>query len=652
MKKIYLLLALIFPILLNSQDFNYKNYDWEENPVRADLTEKELSESSLILKRLIAIEYVLDDEDDLYMFETNHKIIRINNSKGIERYNKVYVSLDDVVEIVEMKARTINSDGKVVDLDQNSIKEVDNLENFGAFKMFAFEGIEEGSEIELLYTIKFEPSLYSREFLQDNQIAKNVNLEIISPEHLIFTAKGYNGLPDIIDTIIDEKHYVKVSVDSIPPIREEKYSAGRANMMRVEYKYKKNTMMSNSEIYTWARASKQIFEYLVEQEVKERKKVHKVLSKLKLKSLSEEEQVVAIENYVKTNFVTKPIAPGVDATDLDFILKRRYSSQLGIIKLYMTLFAEADIEHQLVITNDRFEAKFDKDFMSWYYLDEYLIYFPKLKKFITPTEFDYRYSMIPETLTNTNGLFLKSVKIGDMYTAVPKMGFINADDGKKNFSKLELDISFPESMDEASIDMIYTFSGQNAMFLQPYYNEIDIDERDEVVEEVIKMIGDDANIKEKKIINVDPNISPSEKPMIIESNLTMSAVLENAGENYLFNIGNLIGQQVEMYSEEDRKTPMEIDYPHILLRELTFTVPDGYVVKGLDKLKINIEHGAGEENTVGFVSDYVIDGNKVTISVNEYYYEYEYPIEIYEEFKEVINAAADFNKIVLVFEKE
>ena len=53
-----------------------------------------------------------------------------------------------------------------------------------------------------------------------------------------------------------------------------------------------------------------------------------------------------------------------------------------------------------------------------------------------------------------------------------------------------------------------------------------------------------------------------------------------------------------------------------------------------------------------FVSDFIIEKDKVIITDKEYYRNISLPKEDYENFRQVINAAADFNKVVLVFEKE
>lgn len=57
------------------------------------------------------------------------------------------------------------------------------------------------------------------------------------------------------------------------------------------------------------------------------------------------------------------------------------------------------------------------------------------------------------------------------------------------------------------------------------------------------------------------------------------------------------------------------------------------------------------EKTAYFKSSYKQEGNKIIIFVEEEYINIQYPKEKYEEFKAVINAAADFNKVTLVLEK-
>jgi len=75
-------------------------------------------------------------------------------------------------------------------------------------------------------------------------------------------------------------------------------------------------------------------------------------------------------------------------------------------------------------------------------------------------------------------------------------------------------------------------------------------------------------------------------------------------------------------------------------------------VKNLDDLKMNIEYKANGITTMGFVSSYTQNDNIVTVSINETYSQITYPLSAFEDFKKVINASADFNKVVLILDKK
>jgi hypothetical protein len=55
---------------------------------------------------------------------------------------------------------------------------------------------------------------------------------------------------------------------------------------------------------------------------------------------------------------------------------------------------------------------------------------------------------------------------------------------------------------------------------------------------------------------------------------------------------------------------------------------------------------------MGFNSSYQLAGNVVKITILEEYRRTYYPLSQFEDFKKVINAAADFNKVALVLEKK
>jgi hypothetical protein len=88
-----------------------------------------------------------------------------------------------------------------------------------------------------------------------------------------------------------------------------------------------------------------------------------------------------------------------------------------------------------------------------------------------------------------------------------------------------------------------------------------------------------------------------------------------------------------------------MDFPNQYDYTITVNIPEGYEVDGLDALKINKSYTSPSgEKVCKFESDYTLEGDKLTITIQEYYKTNEYDISRYEEFRTVINAASDFNK--------
>lgn len=94
-----------------------------------------------------------------------------------------------------------------------------------------------------------------------------------------------------------------------------------------------------------------------------------------------------------------------------------------------------------------------------------------------------------------------------------------------------------------------------------------------------------------------------------------------------------------------------MNYGKNYMRVITFKIPQGFKLSNAEKLNMDIFHKDKKGNRdMAFRSWYEIKGDDVTVYVEEYYKAFSLPVEEYEPFKAVINASADFNKIVLLFE--
>ncbi|MES2629128.1 MAG: hypothetical protein V4616_09195 [Bacteroidota bacterium] len=142
------------------------------------------------------------------------------------------------------------------------------------------------------------------------------------------------------------------------------------------------------------------------------------------------------------------------------------------------------------------------------------------------------------------------------------------------------------------------------------------------------------------------------KPLIVEFSFSSPAFIEKAGQKVLFKVGELIGPQAEMYQEKERQFPVENEFNRIYQRELVITIPENYTCRNPEILAMNVTPFAAKKNEAGFISAYKQEGNQLKVTISEYYNQLMLPKEDYEDYRKVINAAADFNKLVLVLEKK
>jgi hypothetical protein len=654
-KKIAALLMFVLPVItgvhaqISAPEF--KKYDWEADPKPHPLSAEELKENTVILKDFRLNEFAYDIKGNLMMYVTRHKIIRLNSDKSIEENNKMFIPMYDVEDVMEVKARSIAKDGKVNVLSPSSIKDVENFENAGHFKIFAFEGVEIGSEVEYLYTLKKQASFFGTEIVQSDELRKNIEIRIVSPSNLRFEARSYNKFPDFSEPIIeDEKRSMFAKMEVIPALKEERYSAYRADLMRVEYKLSYNEAKGDKRLFTWNDASAFVYERLV-LDKKERSKVTSFLKKIKLdKKSSDEEKIRKIENYVKTNIIIKD-DPSADLEDMATIIKTKVANQRGVIRLFVELYKQAGIDYQVVLTCDRMDQKFDGDFDTWNFLDKYLLYFPTVDNYIAPGEMFSRFGYVPPELTANKGLFITPVTVGDFTTGIGKVKDIPTRDYKQSYDNIYADVKFDADFTETSMHLKREFSGYSALGLQPIFSYLPEENKKETTDNLLKLAADDSKITNPVVSNYDES-SVLIKPFTVEGDVKSSSMLEKAGEKFLFKVGNVIGPQAELYQEDKRRTDAENEFNRGYYREITVEIPEGYKVTNLDALNLAVYSGDQGNPDAQFVSTYKVDGNKIRITIDENYRKIIFPLDQFESFRKVINAAADFNKVVLFIEKK
>lgn len=645
------LLNLFFICLLcgsvSAQSYEARNFTLPERKSVATLSEAEKKEAVVLVEDNRSFEYAFNSKEELEVFYSRHVRIQINEQSMVEAYNKIYIPVSTPDDLVTLHARTLLKDGKTYDLYKGDMKMV--TEDDQNYMILAIEGLEKGAELEYFYVTRGDLRVFLTERLQGHGYTRAVKLDIITPEHLIFEAKAYNSKAVVSDSVSNGKRRVTVQAGPLTPLDdEEKYTFYRANVMRVEVKLAKNKLAGSNRLYTWDDAGTRFHEALHAFDKTDAKEVSKLISKNDFKSGSQQDQVKKIERFMKANVVVRENA---EEENIKLMLSRKYGSTTQVIKTYIALLEALDVPYELVVSCDRSGGRFDPEFDTWNYLDDYFFYFPFSGKFMDPTNLIYRYGAIPPLYYDNYGLFLKNVKLGEATGVSASLKKIDATSAKQHFDNMTAVIQINPKEEKAVIEVdreMDGFADNNLRAIYFYSNE---DDRRKIGEEFLRSCGGEgAEVKNIKSSNFNMNSEEMYQPFKLQATIESSGIVEKAGDSYIISIGQVIGQQVEMYQDHARQNPIDLDFPHAYKRILKLKIPEGYTAKGLDKLKMNIV--ANDKRQMGFVSDYTMNGNEITVTVDEYYEVTSLPASAYEPFRNVINAAADFNKIKLVLEKK
>jgi Domain of Unknown Function with PDB structure (DUF3857) len=626
-------------------------YEWEKDRTLYKLSEPEREMGELILKHHQQFDYVFEDKD-LVMYQVYHRIIYVNNDEAVQRHNRISISMYNTIDLTDLKARAINKNGKVVNFDKADIKELKDEKSGNGLRIFAVDGIETGSEIEYFFIKKMKVAIYDRVTMQSDVKIKKATFRLTCPSHLKFDFKNYNGMSEVVRTETKDPkdpNVYSAEMIEIPSLKDENYSYFGANLGKIEFKLAYNTARSNARMYTWDEAGKTFYKVLYSSEKEDEKALDKYVKTLKDNPSADlSARIADIETKIKTEIKVDEDQRTPQMSEIASVIKLKVASTDGITRLFLAVYGKLGITCHAVITSDRKNTKFDGKFDSWSYLDNYVIYFPDTKGFIAPYKFETRYPLVPALWSANEGLFIEPINVGELKSALASIYKIPASEYTMSVDNMNIEFAFGDDLKNANVKLIREFAGHNASFLLPYHDFMTEEQKKAMVEEIVKQTAPDVKIKSwaTKVVKTKEG-----DRFLIDLNFQSSHFLEKAGPKILFKAGLLIGPQVEMYRDENRTNPIENDFNRTYEREVKVIIPSGYTVKNPQDLKMKVLYEEGQNIPFSFESDYTIEGNVLKMSIKEYYKDIFAPLSRYEDFRKVINASADFNKVTLVLEK-
>lgn len=633
---------------VQAQDFYYPDYDWEEVPSTVELTESELLLDNVILKKKQVNNLVLID-DQPYEYRMLHQIVQLNTDAGIERYNKWHVSHFGAIEVKMQKSRVISPEGKVVVQNEKDIKESLDEEGNVEYKYFAFEGIKIGSKIEILELVLFPARLTGSVYtVEGSELKKNLDLEIITPSFLVYQTHPINDCIDFeLDTTVTDFRRLTLHYDNVKAVKEEDWSTYGANLKKVYYKFNRNLNSNKANFYSYTEVTRNIYASIFAQpEKKQLGELKKYLKTLKLDGLTTEQKIRALENDVKKNFY---IMDGSieNSNNLSFIFKNHVMDDNGFYILMVNCFRLLEIPVELAVTCDRYDNKFLTDYEAYNFLEDYLLYFPNEKKYLSYHLFN-RYGYVPVSFIDQKALFIVEKQVGDISVGVGKIKYIPTPDAKESIDEINVSAKIDVNAATCTIEIERIGTGYKAQPYQIPWDYLDEKQIEELKEDFLGYIDNDATFESMDFKNADTK-SFGVAPFTGKGIFTSSNFTERGGNKLLLKAGLMIGPQSELYNRDERVSPIAGPFPRYYNRTIRIEIPEGYSIKNPSDLELNIVP-FGADGSIGFVSSYKVEGNELVVSISEWYKEVHYPASDYSKYESVINGAADFNKIVLILE--
>ena len=647
MKHLLIILCL-FPTLIFAQSERLANYDWGKKIDSYTFSEEDLTKDEVILFEKTIVEFS-QVENTLKKFELVHNLKRLNSDGSIEGNNKFYIPMNEDTKTLILKARVIKPNGDIKEVSEKDIQQAKDEEGNVKYNYFAFEGIEKGSYIEFLHLAEYYPEMTGSDItLQGYYPKRKVDVELLYPSYLEFQLLSVNGLEefkkDESDSLVTKMY---LSITDLAGLEDEDWSAYDANLKKVYYKLSKNISRNKGNFYTYTEVSKLIHEDMFAPLTKkEVKLVNGFITKNTKGATTNLEKVRMLENAMKKTIPT--IDGNFEKDDnIEQILTKNITNEKGYTKLMLNFLREMNIPFELVMTSDRTEEPFLEEFQGYNFLHEYLIYIKEFDKYFS-SNFTSRLGYPPYQYTFNKGLFISEVKLNDYATAVGKVKYIKGIDFKESIDEINTVANFNADLTACTVELTRINTGYKAQSYQAIIDFLDEDQKTEMKEEFLKYLDADGTIENISFEN-DHTDDFGIKPFIGKATVNSSTFLERAGDKILLKAGLLIGPQAQMYNEKPRVQPVDSYYTRGYDRKIVINLPEGYEVKNLDDLNFSCKPDA-KNNILGFESSYEIKGNQIIVTVKEWYNTVFFSVAEYPMYEKTMNAAADFNKVVLILQ--
>ena len=640
-KKFLFLRFLLIVLSVNSFSQSYLNINWDDKT-------GDFKTSNHDLQGIFSNHYVeyfnSKFSDEVYIYETHHMKTKINKITD-DSNNDIFISKINVSEIVDVKSKIINDDTTATYGFEEMKKMIDKSTSSENYNYYKIPGIKEQDIVEVIYTVKRDFNFNGNKIIEESYPILSSKFILIENDFKS-NIKIYNSFNSFVeDTLIDGKKSKIINFKNLDATSNEQYSTPIANKIKVSYQcYENREDVSQTEY--WNNLVQNLRELFFPSSINPI--AIDLFNEIQKNNISIPENEISISNkideYIKNNFIISD-DDDPNLNEISYIFDNKISNDFSIIQVYTNLLKAAKIDYEVAISCNRYFLKFDPELFDPNQLREFVIYLPKSEKYISPNRIEYRVSEAPDDLLGNYGVFID--KNLDYY-------FSEITQSDKNFSEIKkkIEISIPKNLKKLKIKENRSFSGYWAIMNRNYVSLSENEETDFLIDYFTINGLNNKKVTNYNIKNFDISNNSYNTPLRINSTITTTELVEEVDGLVYLKVGKVIGLQSNLFDDNKRINEIEINFPNSYEYQIEVEIPKGYRVSDYSELNKAKEFISVDGSiSAKFNSNATLNNNKINIVINEFYKNLRYDKGRYQEFREVINAAAKFYESSVILEK-
>ena len=640
-KKFLFLRFLLIVLSVNSFSQSYLNINWDDKT-------GDLKTSNHDLQGIFSNHYVeyfnSKFSDEVYIYETHHMKTKINKITD-DSNNDIFISKINVSEIVDVKSKIINDDTTATYGFEEMKKMIDKSTSSENYNYYKIPGIKEQDIVEVIYTVKRDFNFNGNKIIEESYPILSSKFILIENDFKS-NIKIYNSFNSFVeDTLIDGKKSKIINFKNLDATSNEQYSTPIANKIKVSYQcYENREDVSQTEY--WNNLVQNLRELFFPSSINPI--AIDLFNEIQKNNISIPKNEISISNkideYIKNNFIISD-DDDPNLNEISYIFDNKISNDFSIIQVYTNLLKAAKVDYEVAISCNRYFLKFDPELFDPNQLREFVIYLPKSEKYISPNRIEYRVSEAPDDLLGNYGVFID--KNLDYY-------FSEITQSDKNFSEIKkkIEIYIPKNLKKLKIKENRSFSGYWAIMNRNYVSLSENEETDFLIDYFTINGLDNKKVTNYNIKNFDISNNSYNTPLRINSTITTTELVEEVDGLVYLKVGKVIGLQSNLFDDNKRINEIEINFPNSYEYQIEVEIPKGYRVSDYSELNKAKEFLSVDGSiSAKFNSKATLNNNKINIVINEFYKNLRYDKGRYQEFREVINAAAKFYESTVILEQ-